>query len=267
MKRNYHSKDIKKDRKERLSAKSLKSMLTYKFLNEYGYSNGRVAVQAIVEDIVKFVETYFVHISHLKVGQMLWVAPIKGQTQFYGRNIHNTKKKVIKLTVFDQDDIEKLGKGIKCKELRVLRAVRWLKEANEQGTCLTLEDLSALVIMSVSDISEELKAYQAKTKSSLPLRGYIEDIGRGTTHKKQIINLHLQNHLTPEIARMTSHSKDAVDRYVNDFQIISMLSEKFDKNIIPVLARKSKALVEEYLKICQGYRKGGDAKLSSVGVI
>ncbi|MFH1683930.1 MAG: DUF1670 domain-containing protein, partial [Candidatus Margulisiibacteriota bacterium] len=131
----------------------------------------------------------------------------------------------------------------------------------------TQEDLSALVAMSVSALSQELKKYQARTKSSLPLRGYIEDIGRGTTHKKQIIGLHLQNHLTTEIARMTSHSKDAVDRYVNDFQIISMLSKKFDKEIIPVLARKSKTLVEEYLKICGNHQKKNGAKLPCVGVI
>jgi len=227
-----------------------------------------VAANAIVEDIVGLVESYFADASHLQVGQMLWVAPVKGQNQFYGRNINNTKKKIIKLTVFAEEDIEKLGaKEVSYREIRISRAVRWIKEANQQGACLTQEDLSALVPASVSLLSQELKNYQSRTKSLLPLRGYIEDIGRGTTHKKQIIGLYLQNHLTPEIARMTSHSKDAVDRYVNDFQIISMLSKKFDKEIIPVLARKSKTLVKEYLKICGNYQKKDSSKLPSVGVI
>lgn len=267
MKRNYHPKNSKAEMRKRMSSKSLKAMLTYKFLNEYGYSNGLVAVQAIVEDIVKLVETYFVHQQHLKIGEMPWVASVKGQAQFYGKNIHNTEKKVIKLTVFNEDDLPKEGtEKTKYRQIQISRLARWTKEANQQGACLTIEDLSALSLMSISMISEKLKEYQGKDKASLPLRGYLEDIGRGTTHKKQILNLHLQNYLSSDIARMTSHSKDAVDRYINDFQIISMLSKRFDREIIPVLARKSKTLVEEYLKICRGYQKDSAIAVASVGV-
>lgn len=267
MKRNYHPKNSKAEMHKRMSSKSLKAMLLYKFLNEYGYSNGRVTAQAIVEDIIKLVETYFVHQQHLKIGEMLWVASVKGQAQFYGKNIHNTEKKVIKLTIFNEEDLPKEGtEKTKYRQIQVARLVRWTKEANQQGSCLTIEDLSALGLMSISAVSQELKEYQGKDNASLPLRGYLEDIGRGTTHKKQILNLHLQNYLSSDIARMTSHSKDAVDRYINDFQIISMLSKRFDKNIIPVLARKSKTLVEEYLKICQNGRVGNRLDPVSVGV-
>ncbi len=267
MKKNYHPKNSKAEMRKRMSSKSLKAMLTYKFLNEYGYGNGMVAAQAIVEDIVKLVETYFVHRQHLKIGEMPWVASVKGQAQFYGKNIHNTKKKVIKLTVFSEADLPSEGvEKTKYKQVQVSRLARWTKEANQQGACLTIEDLSALGLMSISMISQGLKEYQGKDKASLPLRGYLEDIGRGTTHKKQILNLHLQNYLSSDIARMTSHSKDAVDRYINDFQIISMLSKKFDKEIIPVLARKSKTLVEEYLKICQNCRIENRVEPVSVGV-
>lgn len=267
MKRNYRAKDAKAERQKRLSSKSLKAMLLYKFLNEYGYSNGMVTARAIVEDIIKLVETYFVNREHLKIGEMLWIAAVKGQPQFYGKNIHNTEKKVIRLTVFNEEDLQKMGeRRTDYRQIQVSRLVRWTKEANQQGSCLTMEDLSAIGLMSQSIVSLELKKYQGVDKASLPLRGYLEDIGRGTTHKKQIINLHLQNYLSPDIARITSHSKDAVDRYINDFQIISMLSKKFDKEIIPVLARKSKTLVEEYLKICQNHCAENGFIHGSVGV-
>lgn len=267
MKRNYHPKSSKAEMQKRISSKSLKAMLLYKFLSEYGYSNGMVTAQAIVEDILKLVDTYFVHQDQLKVGEMLWVASVKGQAQFYGKNIHNTEKKVIRLTVFSEEDFPKEGKEkTNYRQIQVSRLVRWTKEANQQGACLTIEDLSVLGLMCISVVSQELKKFQGENKASLPLRGYLEDIGRGTTHKKQILTLHLQNYLSSDIARMTSHSKDAVDRYINDFQIISMLSKKFDKEIIPVLARKSKSLVEEYLKICRGYQKTDTSKLVSVGV-
>jgi hypothetical protein len=259
MNKNYHHKNVKENRVRRLNAKSLRNMLLYKFIHEYGYGKGLVAASAIVDDIVKLIQTFYVDTSHLKIGEMLWVAAVKGQSQFYGKNINNTKKKVIKLSVFNEDDIQKLGdKRVSFKEIRIARVARWINEANQQGAGLTLEDLSALIAINQSKLSEDLVKYQKKTKKLLPLRGYIEDIGGGTTHKKQIIDLHLQNYLSPDIARMTSHSKDAVDRYINDFQIISTLAKKFDRNIIPILARKSKSLVEEYLKICQTHKKGGD---------
>lgn len=265
MKKNYHPQEVRKEQQKRLSAKSLKALLLYKFLNEYGYQNGMVSAQAIVEDIIKLIENYYVESGYLKIGEMLWVAAVKGQAQFYGKNIQNTKKQVIKLTLFNEEDLQKFGEEKRdFREMKISRAVRWIKEANQQGACLTMEDISAITLMSVSVLSQELKGYQAETGKALPLRGYLEDIGRGTTHKRQIINLHLQNYLSSEIARKTSHSRDAVDRYINDFQIISMLSKKFDRDIIPVLARKSKGLVEEYLKICQGYQAGGDASQKSL---
>lgn len=267
MNRNYRAKDAKAERQQRLSSKSLKAMLLYKFLSEYGYSNGMVTARAIVEDIIKLVETYFINQAHLKIGEMLWVAAVKGQPQFYGKNIHNTEKKVVRLTIFNEEDLQKLGESrTDYRQIQVSRMVRWTKEANQQGACLTMEELSAIGLMSQAVVSQELKKYQGEDKASLPLRGYLEDIGRGTTHKKQILSLHLQNYLSSDIARMTYHSKDAVDRYINDFQIISMLSKKFDKNIIPVLARKSKTLVEEYLKICRSYQKESANAVASVGV-
>ena len=258
MKNNYHHKNVKKNRVNRLNAKSFKSLLLYKFLHEYGYNNGMVTASAIVEDIVKLIETYYLDAMHLKIGEMLWEAAVKGQPQFYGKNIRNTKKKVIKLTLFDEEDIEELGRErVDFKKIKLARTVRWIKEADRQGCGLTQEDLSALALMSPSVISEKLKEYQRQNNEVLPLRGYVEDIGRGTTHKKQIISLHLQNYLSSDIARKTSHSKDAVDRYINDYQIVSMLAEKFDRAVIPQLARKSKVVVEEYLKMCQTSTEGG----------
>ena len=44
--------------------------------------------------------------------------------------------------------------------------------------------------------------------------------GRFITHKREIVTLYLQGYLTPKIASKTNHSKEAVDRYIRDFEAV-----------------------------------------------
>ena len=53
-----HEVNLKKFR--RINDKSLRQLLIHKFLNSYGYDKGEVTAQAIVDDILKTVEHYFV---------------------------------------------------------------------------------------------------------------------------------------------------------------------------------------------------------------
>ena len=43
----------------RLKDKSLNQLLLYKFLNEYGYDKGEVTTKAIIKDILKLINDYF----------------------------------------------------------------------------------------------------------------------------------------------------------------------------------------------------------------
>ena len=44
----------------RINDKSLRQLLIHRFLNDYGYDKGEVTATAIVDDILKTVEAYFV---------------------------------------------------------------------------------------------------------------------------------------------------------------------------------------------------------------
>ena len=44
----------------RINDKSLRQLLIHRFLNDYGYDKGEVTATAIVDDILKIVEDYFV---------------------------------------------------------------------------------------------------------------------------------------------------------------------------------------------------------------
>ena len=75
-------------------------------------------------------------------------------------------------------------------------------------------------------------------------------IGGGQTHKKEIITLYLNGYLVPTICQRTSHSKDAVERYIRDFEAIRLLNPKFDDiNTISLITRLSKTVVNQYIDL------------------
>ena len=75
-------------------------------------------------------------------------------------------------------------------------------------------------------------------------------IGSGQTHKKQIISDYLNGYLLPTISQRTKHSKDAVERYIRDFEAVKLLSSKFDDlNTISLVTRLSKSVVSQYIDL------------------
>lgn len=218
-------------------------MLLTKFLNEYGYEKGVVAARALVKDIVEVANSYYVKSNALQPGQIIWIATDKDERQAKGKTSDHFKRKIIKLTLYSSEDIKPLEDRYYCfVEIKKQRTIRLIKEAYDQKTVLTLEDLSIILAVSVGTISQWVREYQKKNNEYLPTRGNIADIGQGLTHKKQIINLYAKGMLTPEIAKKTNHSKDAVDRYISDFERIKILkNETSTQKKSPIL------LKEDYL--------------------
>ncbi|HJH30990.1 MAG TPA: DUF1670 domain-containing protein, partial [Methanosarcinaceae archaeon] len=70
------------------------------------------------------------------------------------------------------------------------------------------------------------------------------------THKKIILKQFLRNVPTPEIARRTSHSEEACDRYIKSFKKVRKLSEEgLPVENIAADLDMSKNLVKEYVEI------------------
>jgi len=57
---------------------------------------------------------------------------------------------------------------------------------------LTVEELAAILNRSTATISKRIQEYHQEHDDVLPLKGYVLDIGRGTIHKKQILELYEQ---------------------------------------------------------------------------
>ena len=81
-------------------------------------------------------------------------------------------------------------KGFSSRELDTLRIARVLKVAEVQGGPLTIEEVAAIMNLSPATISKRVQKYQKEHQEVLPLKGYLLDMGSGTTHKEIIIALY-----------------------------------------------------------------------------
>jgi hypothetical protein len=99
-------------------------------------------------------------------------------------------------------------------------------------------------------VSQCVNEYHSLYNRSLPTRGNIQLIGRGQTHKRPIIALHLKGYLVPTICQKTNHSKESVERYIRDFESVRLLSTKFDDpEVISRVIRLDPLVVKQYLDL------------------
>ncbi|MBC8230201.1 DUF1670 domain-containing protein [bacterium] len=249
----------------RINDKSLRQLLIHRFINAYGYDKGEVTAKAIVDDILQTIEHYFVIAKPLQLmaegktppddyslryGQLVWMAvPIDEYPQ-RGKSIVQTRMKPVILTYLAAEDIETIRKGFTSRQLRINRMVRWCEQAYDQGALLTQLDLAVLLNVCDSVVSSYVNEYQRTSGKILPTRGNIHDLSGAITHKREIITLYLEGHLTPTIARKTRHSKEAVDRYIRDYEsvkIVRKATEDIDE--MSQITHLSKRVIQQYLDL------------------
>jgi len=124
--------------------------------------------------------------------------------------------------VLTRESSEDKGLRTSNSELRRVQILRMTEEAYEQDGLLTQEDLSRLLGVSVRQVRRDIKAL-VDTGYRVLLRGRMQDIGRGVSHKVWIVNLYLEWKTYSEIRRITGHTVDAIKRYLNDFPIVDKL--------------------------------------------
>lgn len=150
----------------------------------------------------------------------------------------------------DQTILRRTGK----QGLRRFRIQRLLEEALEQGAVATQEDLARALQASTRTIKRDCAALQAQ-QVILPTRGYLKGVGRGQTHKAQIIRLWLQGHTYDQIGLHTRHSASSIQRYIRAFvQVVQLQRRGYPENEIGVLLQLSPSIVQDYLSILQENR-------------
>lgn len=254
-------------RLRRLQAKTLKQLLLYRFLNHYGYDKGEVTANAIVEDILKLLDDYFLvttlddDLHHLHYGQLVWMAVPVDEFPGRAKSLSQTRMKPVVLSFVSDDDIAHVAHGFDSKTLRKKRLQRWVDEAFDQGALLTQLDLAALLGVCDAVVSQYVGEIQ-KDGKLLPTRGNIHDLSGAITHKREIITLYLEGYLTPDIALKTNHSNEAVDRYIRDYHRVEILWKHgiTDLDKISQLSRLSKRVIQQYVDLLPDKLKKSLAK-------
>ena len=137
------------------------------------------------------------------------------------------------------------------KGLRRVRIQRLLDEAVAQGALATQEDLAQALEVNVRTIKRDCEALQA-ADVWLPLRGNVLSIGRGQTHKGQIVGRWLQGETYDQLVRSTHHNVKCIGRYVQCFvRIVALAQEGLSITQIAHLTQCGQPLVQEYLAIYQ----------------
>lgn len=248
-----HSKESMAQRRfHRMKGKSLKNILLERFINKYGYDKGVVTANAIIDDILLLVETYYRYSdnSFIKPGQMVWHAVPIDEFPAKGKSMAQTKLKPVVLDIISDEDIEDMKKPLHHREVRIKRVERWTNQAFDQGATLSQLDLAVLLSVNEFTAGNYVREYQSLYNKKLPTRGNVQQIGSGQTHKREIITDYLNGYLVPSICQRTKHSKEAVERYIRDFEAVKLLSSKFDdNNTISLVARLSKSVVNQYLDL------------------
>ena len=272
--------EINEKKFRRINDKSLRQLLIHRFLNDYGYDKGEVTATAIVDDILKTVEDYFVitlpleklatgdalpeeHL--LSYGHLVWMAvPIEERPE-KGKSIIKTRMKPVILTFLAAEDLQAFRNGSTSRQLRINRLVRWCHQAYDQGALLTQLDLAVLLNTCDATVCDYVNDWQKTTGEILPTRGNIHDLSGAITHKKEIITLYLQGHLTPRIAAKTKHSKEAVDRYIRDYECVKVVrAATADIDKISQITRLSKRVISQYLDLMPQHQlQSMDANLAN----
>ncbi len=240
----------------RLKDKNLHSLLLHRFLNQYGYDKGQITAKAIIDDIIKLIDDYFLvstlddDLHHINHGQLVYMAVPVDEYPKRGKAIAQTRMKPVVLSFITDADIEHLAHGFDSKSLRKKRLTRWLDETFDQGALLTQLDLAILLGVCDAVVSQYVNEIQSEGKL-LPTRGNIHDLSGAITHKREIITLYLDGYFTPEIAMKTKHSNEAVDRYIRDYQRVEILWQHGVTNLdqISQLVRLSRRVVQQYVDL------------------
>ncbi len=178
-------------------------------------------------------------------GQIVYMAVSRDSPA--GRPLNKCERLPISLTLYTGDDLVAAKEGMAA--LRQLRIQRMTEEAYEQGALLTHEDLGYLLSSSLATVKRDVRRLRQQG-NMVPTRGQVKDIGKGVSHKRQIVADYLAGYTFSEIERRQRHSVNSINRYCRDFTRVARLRNKdFNTAEISRVTRLSERLVVQYQEL------------------
>jgi DNA-binding Lrp family transcriptional regulator len=167
----------------------------------------------------------------------------------HGRTLRETELKEVIWTVdAGREDLQVLQEHGSVG-LRRVRLQRLADEALAQGGVATQEDLARVLNVSTRTIKRDGKALETEG-IYLPTRGRVKGIGRGQTHKAQIVGRWLRGETYDQIQLHTRHSVSSIKRYVQCFvRVVDLHQQSMPESQIAFVLQVSNYLVGEYLAL------------------
>lgn len=226
---------------ERLQQKSVSESLVERLQNDFNLA------PLVARTLTEAVSDYFTRClpQQTSAGQMSYLAISRDCPA--GRPLRDCERQPVTLSLYAADDLVAMGSGVAA--LRQQRILRLTEEAYEQGVLLTHEDLACLLSCSLATVKRDVRTLRQRGLL-VPTRGQIKDIGKGVSHKRQIVQDYLAGYTFSQIERRQRHSVHAIHRYCRDFVRVIRLQEKgFNKAEIRRVTGLSERLVAEYQEL------------------
>ena len=230
---------------KRLASKSVRQSIITRLGQDFNLT------PILAEAYFNQVQQYF--LAHgqidLATGQMHYLAIDENEPA--GKPIALCKKISVKLSLHQPEEDLAVYRKSGLRALRQHKIIRMTNQAIEQGGVLSYEDLAFILTSSVITIKRDMSQMR-RQGIILPSRGWRQEMGRGQTHKTQILDLYLSGHQFSDIEQRTRHSEGAVRRYIQDFARVVLLHKKsFSFDQIRITTGFSHRLIGEYLKLAK----------------
>lgn len=243
---------------DRLKSKTVKNSIVNNIARDFNLTP--IFAEAYFNQII----TYFTEHVQLELtsGQVHYLAIDDREPA--GKPVDLCRKKSVRLTLHNPEQDLKSYKENGLSGLRQHRLLRITKEAIEQGALLSYEDIAFLLTTSIVTVKRDI-AFLRRNGKTIPSRGWRHDMGRGTTHKTQILDLYLSGYQFSDIEKRTHHSETAVKRYIQDFSKIILLHLKeFSVDQIRISTSFSNRLIGEYIKLYIKYKQENNSRLEAI---
>jgi hypothetical protein len=219
---------ISQDEINRVQTKTVQQRFIHMLEQEFQFA------PKIAQVILEEAQASFVgQSSGLKPGQMRVILAKREARP--GRPLRETEKTQVTWSVDAGTEALQVKQQHGPSELRRVRIQRLVLEAVEQGGVATQEDLAQVVNVSVRTIKRDCLVLQNEG-IYLPIRGHLHGIGRGQTHKAQIIRHWLQGWTYDQIVWQTHHTATAIKRYIQAFvRVIELHQQGFSETQIGLL--------------------------------
>jgi hypothetical protein len=233
------------NRRMRHEWKELLHSLKQELLSDYGLS--AIESRALIARIAQFIEEIYQDQSELRgPSQVGFVAVAEGQPA--GRPLAECVTVSVLLSVVAPTDAAVLlEQG--SRALRRARLHRMVHEARQQGGLLTYEDLALLLAVDLSTVRRLVASCRADGLE-VPTRGWVADIGPGSTHKARVVELCFRGFQPAQIAAYTAHALSSVERYLCDFaRVLELVERGYPQPAIVRITGLSPRIVRDYLEL------------------